>query len=187
MHYNVQKRHRFHDVIRRAKAVPCLDCSEAFPYFCMDFDHREPSEKMSDINYMVVYCSKFSFEQLHEEIAKCDVVCVNCHRIRTHKVGGPRFYDRTRYASISRNVAFLNETKSRPCSDCDKHFPVACMDLDHVRGTKVLPVGRMTTCAESRFRAEVAKCDVVCACCHRKRTHERTGRPIFGIPTVTVG
>lgn len=45
----------------------------------MDFDHRE------DKKFNIAQLSKIaSVEKLKEEIAKCDVVCANCHRIRTH-------------------------------------------------------------------------------------------------------
>jgi hypothetical protein len=49
------------------------------------------------------------------------------------------------------------------------------MDFDHARGEKVINVGLMVgwgyTVAE--ILSEIAKCDVVCANCHRKRTYER--------------
>jgi hypothetical protein len=45
----------------------------------MDFDHREG--KNGDISQMVFTHSP---EKLLREIALCDVVCANCHRVRTH-------------------------------------------------------------------------------------------------------
>jgi hypothetical protein len=48
------------------------------------------------------------------------------------------------------------------------------MDLDHVRGQKEFKVSEAVARAYgtnlARVRAEIAKCDVVCANCHRIRT-----------------
>lgn len=60
------------------KSKPCIDCLHAFPPVVMDFDHRNPEEKLFSIS------ANFRTNErlLREEIAKCDVVCANCHRIR---------------------------------------------------------------------------------------------------------
>ena len=50
----------------------------------MDFDHREGEVKTAHVSQMV---KLMSVPKLHEEIEKCDVVCANCHRIRTFKRG----------------------------------------------------------------------------------------------------
>jgi hypothetical protein len=49
------------------------------------------------------------------------------------------------------------------------------MDFDHVRGEKLFDVSRMVGPGLSLelIKAEIAKCDVVCANCHRIRTFER--------------
>lgn len=66
---------------REARNRPCMDCGESYPYYVMDFDHRDPSTKEYTIANMV-NCG--NIEKVKAEIAKCDVVCSNCHRIRTH-------------------------------------------------------------------------------------------------------
>lgn len=67
----------------------------------------------------------------------------------------------------------INEAKNRPCADCGQRFPPCCMDFDHVRGTKVASVTRLVTSSIQKILAEIAKCDLVCANCHRIRTHRR--------------
>lgn len=49
------------------------------------------------------------------------------------------------------------------------------LDFDHVRGTKVEAVTAMAwnNATAERIEAEIAKCEVVCANCHRRRTHRR--------------
>jgi hypothetical protein len=66
--------------------------------------------------------------------------------------------------------------------DCGIKWPKECMDFDHVRGAKLYNIG--TSCrwvSTEKLEAEIAKCDIVCACCHRirtsKRPHQRQGRP----------
>ena len=67
-------------VINTAKSVPCMDCGVSYPPYVMDFDHRDPSLKTTNVSRMKTR----SIELIQEEIAKCDVVCANCHRERTH-------------------------------------------------------------------------------------------------------
>lgn len=74
-----RKERLYSEVIVPAKSMPCLDCKGTFPPVCMDFDHVR-GEKRFDISNNH---DKVSLVRLLEEIAKCDVVCSNCHRIRT--------------------------------------------------------------------------------------------------------
>ena len=67
--------------IEALKAKPCSDCGECFPPECMDFDHRDPKSKHMGISSM----GGRRWEAVLAEIAKCDLVCANCHRIRTRQ------------------------------------------------------------------------------------------------------
>ena len=67
--------------IQQVKSVPCADCKQAYPYWVMDFDHVR-GEKINLINRMVANAQR---EKVFAEIEKCDVVCSNCHRERTHQ------------------------------------------------------------------------------------------------------
>ncbi len=79
----------------------------------------------------------------------------------------------TREARL-RDRAFLDEQKNVPCVDCDERYPSYVMQFDHVRGKKLFNIadhlGRYT---RRRLMAEIAKCEVVCANCHAKRTYAR--------------
>jgi hypothetical protein len=48
----------------------------------MDFDHRDPSQKEFNLGSEAIR-EMYSLEKLQAEIDKCDIVCANCHRIRT--------------------------------------------------------------------------------------------------------
>ncbi len=69
--------------LKELKGCPCLDCGGLFPPECMDFDHRDRSQKKRNIASMIGICQ--SKATILAEIAKCDLVCANCHRIRTAK------------------------------------------------------------------------------------------------------
>lgn len=64
------------------KRQPCLDCKGVFPPCVMDFDHRDPSQKKFAIASAPCSGTR-SIASIIAEIKKCDLVCANCHRIRT--------------------------------------------------------------------------------------------------------
>lgn len=61
------------------KDNPCMDCGET-NIIVLEFDHKDRSTKTANIADLVT-----KRKRLLEEIDKCDVVCANCHRIRTAK------------------------------------------------------------------------------------------------------
>jgi len=63
--------------------------------------------------------------------------------------------------------------KAGPCADCRHKFPPECMDWDHVRGRKLADVGTLRCRVRDVILKEIAKCDLVCANCHRIRTTRR--------------
>lgn len=66
-------------VVDSLKSNPCTDCGLSFPPVCMDFDHL--GEKFEGIARMVR--RGFALNKILAEIAKCELVCANCHRLRT--------------------------------------------------------------------------------------------------------
>lgn len=84
----VQAHRQAHDAERRAtaraitdnaKACPCVDCGVQYPPYVMDLDHVR-GEKL----FVLSKGYNHSVEAQLAEIEKCDVVCTNCHRERTH-------------------------------------------------------------------------------------------------------
>ena len=72
--------------IRRAELINfklergCMDCGYNKHGAALDFDHRPGTEKL----FMIMRDGLTRSPQaLWDEVAKCDVVCANCHRIRT--------------------------------------------------------------------------------------------------------
>ena len=59
---------------------PCMDCKISYPYYMMDFDHVRRT-KQANVAELINTLSK---KRIDEEIAKCEIVCSNCHRARTY-------------------------------------------------------------------------------------------------------
>lgn len=60
--------------------IPCTDCRETFPPYVMHWDHLPGYTKVDEIGSMV---GSFRREAILAEIAKCELVCANCHVMRT--------------------------------------------------------------------------------------------------------
>jgi hypothetical protein len=48
----------------------------------MDFDHRDAAAKSESVSRMI---GRAGTERILAEVAKCDIVCANCHRARTER------------------------------------------------------------------------------------------------------
>src|SRR6266853_30427 len=70
----------------RSLKVRCLDCKQVFPDYVLEFDH---CRGIKGGNLVAFACSA-GWSALKEEVEKCDVVCANCHKIRTYTRGSFR-------------------------------------------------------------------------------------------------
>jgi hypothetical protein len=75
--YNKQQYKKKLAEIKQARG--CTDCGENNP-IVLDFDHLK--DKKYNISQMIH--NGFSWKAISKEIKKCEVVCANCHRIRTY-------------------------------------------------------------------------------------------------------
>jgi len=81
-----------------------------------------------------------------------------------------KIYDKRR----EKRRRLINEIKDNPCKDCGNKFPPECMDFDHVKGKKTGSIYQLYMASLQKLNEELAKCDLVCANCHRIRTRKRT-------------
>jgi len=159
---NRRRRHDRYEEIQKLKAMPCTDCERSYDAYVMDFDHRDPTQKTMDVSLMVK--RMFAWKTVLAEIVKCDIVCACCHRKRTYH--GDNNYRTHRHLF---NMAILNELKATtPCLDCGGTFLACQMDFDHL-GAKVSNVARLVPGPQEPLLAEIRKCHLVCANCHRIR------------------
>lgn len=79
--------------------------------------------------------------------------------------------------SKRRAFEFMHEyLLEHSCVDCGEADPIV-LEFDHVRGEKDRAIGTMVGLGLSVtvIRAEIEKCDVRCANCHRRRTARQFG------------
>jgi hypothetical protein len=81
--------HPYEYIATLKATTPCFDCKNSFPPYVMDFDHVRGKKK-----YLIssLAAQNVGVKTFLEEIAKCDIVCANCHRIRTFKKKPPRYF-----------------------------------------------------------------------------------------------
>ena len=68
---------------RRLKAeTPCADCGANFHPAAMQWDHLPGTEKLIEVSLLV---RRDSPRLLRREIEKCELVCANCHAVRSYE------------------------------------------------------------------------------------------------------
>ena len=78
-----RQRKRLRAILWGVKQQPCQDCGGSFHPWVMELDHRDGSTKTAAVaNLVSKGCTDV---RLLEELNKCDVVCANCHRMRTYQ------------------------------------------------------------------------------------------------------
>ena len=65
------------------KDKPCTDCGVTFHPVAMQWDHLPGQKKLTEVGEMLR--ANFSRKTVLTEIAKCELVCANCHAVRTHR------------------------------------------------------------------------------------------------------
>lgn len=72
---------------------PCTDCKHYWPSYVMQFDHIG-DDKTANVSELALR-RHAKWEVIEAEIAKCELVCANCHAIRTHRRFGSAGRTRT--------------------------------------------------------------------------------------------
>lgn len=75
--------------------------------------------------------------------------------------------------NAQRNKDYLDSLRDVPCLDCGNRFPPCAMDFDHIAEKSFSIMSHYRDKTIAQLDAEVAKCEIVCACCHRIRTNIR--------------
>lgn len=72
-----RRRRRRQEFLEFKRTLACIKCGESHPG-CLDFHHKDPSQK--DGLLSVVVNANWPMHKIKAEIAKCEVLCANCHR-----------------------------------------------------------------------------------------------------------
>lgn len=79
LYSKLRRKRVYGDIYSKYKSGPCKDCGKTYHPCQMHFDHLR--DKKHNIGHLVTSSTK----KLEEEISKCDLVCANCHALRTWK------------------------------------------------------------------------------------------------------
>jgi len=118
--------------------------------------------------------TEFNFS--HKRLGQRESRCRTCHTLTSRKcwlANKPHYQQKlSEYRARRRRKQRLllrQYLESHPCVDCGETDP-CCLDFDHVRGKKRYVVPAMIgNYSWGSILAEIDKCEVRCAKCHRKR------------------
>lgn len=190
----MRNREKLNELLRESH---CTDCG-INDLAVLEFDHRDPETKSHDISSLARGVG--SWKVVQDEIAKCDIVCANCHRRRTAQRSGWRKLlgflgvelpplpkrgtpDYERIKSVRSGVArryrnhliIFNYLCEHSCELCGETDPVV-LEFDHLYSKlrEVTVIANMS--GRVNLLAEIQKCRVLCANCHRRHTATTAGR-----------
>jgi hypothetical protein len=79
------ERSRAEWLLNLKRGRPCTDCGRFFPPQILQWDHLPGALKLGNIGTDLRGRSR---QEILDEIAKCELVCANCHVIRTFRRAG---------------------------------------------------------------------------------------------------
>lgn len=161
-------------IVATALADGCLDCGEQ-DLTVLEFDHV--GVKSGNVSDMVR--SGVAPRRVQDEISRCEIVCVNCHRLRTLKRmdrswrlnGGLIASNPSLSKGQRRNTLYVQAyLRASTCADCG-HGDIRLLEFDHVSDkTANVTVLAREGCSLIRLQEEMSRCEVRCPNCHRRRT-----------------
>jgi hypothetical protein len=108
--------------------------------------------------------------------------CKAAYHRQHYETNKQRYIDKAarskRKAALARTAYLIEFFKTHPCVDCGERDPVV-LEFDHLRD-KAFVIGREL--ADKRWQdvlAEIEKCEVVCANCHRRRHRRNSLRAVL--------
>lgn len=152
----------------------CIDCGITYDPCILQYDHIN-NNKVNKISNMI---TNSSIERIQKEINKCELVCTNCHRNRTHsRTELNKIVKKSKTPIRDKFYLIINEIKElNPCMDCHKYYHSWQMDFDHRdQNTKINSITRIIIEQYSieQIMEEIKKCDLVCANCHAFRSSKQ--------------
>ena len=107
--------------------------------------------------------------------------CRPCHAAyhREHYLANKqRYVDQAavskRKLRLERTTYLIDYFKAHPCLDCGETDPIV-LEFDHLREKSFEIAAKLVNYKWTTILAEIEKCEVVCANCHRRRTARRRG------------
>lgn len=125
-------------------------------------------------------------DESYEDYGQRALICRPCKRIYDREFHANRSPE-TRARKIELQQIRVKENRKRvwdfllehPCEHCGETDPVV-LEFDHLdQKTKIKAVSEMMTLKWSKIEAEISKCRVLCANCHRRHTAIQLGWTTF--------
>jgi len=158
----------------------CIDCGES-DVDVLQNDHINNDKRKKENGNLSGSLRNNSFLHLLNELKKTEVVCVNCHRLRTQtKIQKNLSLDKEAVRSRLnvkpfRDYICLKKCEIGKCECCKKMVTVdnaQMFDFDHIDSSnKFESVSKMVRYADyTIIQNEIDKCQLLCGNCHLKKT-----------------
>lgn len=149
----------------------CVHC-KCKDLFKLEFDHIDPTLKTKQI-------TKISKSNIEKELENIQLLCGNCHRIKSYKE-----QLEIKSSVISRVKKFMNNSKEiiieikkqiGGCQICkwtteDKEECSYALDFDHISGDKIDQISNLYSHSKEKLLNEILKTRIICRCCHQLYT-----------------
>jgi hypothetical protein len=107
----------------------------------------------------------------------CQTICKKCQNKvskKNYEDNKKDYFDRNKRYRKEIKDMITSLKKDKLCADCGLKFNTWQMDFDHISGKKEFNISDIYNFgSKKKVLEEIAKCELVCANCHRNRTHDR--------------
>lgn len=178
-----QRRREFLLQLKIEKGGVCVDCGND-DLEVLEFDHVSTEDaKVAEVRRI------YNNQGMVDEAAKTELRCVNCH-MKKLEYTTPR--EPTEDVNLLRSREYRDATRtyikqvkmeSGGCQVCHwfDETNLQALHFDHIdENTKLYNINELssTGCNLDRLKTELAKCQILCGNCHRKRTLRQFNYPI---------
>ncbi|MEM9955278.1 MAG: hypothetical protein AAF846_26980 [Chloroflexota bacterium] len=139
----------------------CIKCDVKKPEVEYNFRHKERGIRHNTCKTCHSYYRRQHYEDNKEK-----------YKAKARHWNRENMYD---YRAEMRRYVF-EYLLEHPCVDCGENDPIV-LEFDHVKGEKILAISAMlgSMATMERLQAEIDKCEVRCANCHRRKTAKERG------------
>lgn len=118
--------------------------------------------------------SAYTWKLRGRQLASYCRLCLKDHRRQRYVQHKKAYIARAaRYQKTVIRSWYVALKEKTPCADCGKFYHHCQMDFDHLRDKKFRLAGGYLKRGRRKMMQEMAKCELVCANCHRMRTFLR--------------
>lgn len=127
-------------------------------------------------------CNRCGIEKEFDEFNKrtkskdgYNAFCKECNKqyLKEHYTQNKQYYVDKAKVNQNKIVEYVRQLKNVPCLDCKISYPHYTMDFDHLVGKEFNISKMVRVLGLNKLLNEIAKCEIVCANCHRERTYQR--------------